>query len=127
MGRWQGRSTRKATGARLRPHRKKRLYELGSESAETLPGETKRKKVRSRGGHTKIKLLSDQYANITDPETGKTQKVKIINVASNPATIDYQRRGVITKGATINTEFGKAKVTSRPGQHGIINAVLIKE
>ena len=105
MGRWQGRSTRKATGARLRPIRKKRLHELGSESAETLSGETKRKRVRSRGGHIKIKLLRDQYANITDSETGKTQKVKIINVTSNPATIDYQRRGVITKGATINTEW----------------------
>lgn len=127
MGRWQGRSTRKATGARLRPHRKKRLFELGRESAETLPGESKRKKIRSRGGNIKIRLLRDQYANITDPESGKTQKVKIINVVSNPATIDYQRRGVITKGATIDTDIGKAKITSRPGQHGIINGVLIKE
>ncbi|MFX1485727.1 MAG: 30S ribosomal protein S8e [Promethearchaeota archaeon] len=127
MGRWQGRSTRKASGARLRPHRKKRLFELGRESAETLPGESKRKKVRSRGGNIKMKLLRGQYANITDPEDGKTQKVRIINVISNPATVDYQRRGVITKGATINTDIGKAKVTSRPGQHGIINAVLITE
>lgn len=74
-----------------------------------------------------MKLLRGQYANITDPEDGKTQKVRIINVISNPATVDYQRRGVITKGATINTDIGKAKVTSRPGQHGIINAVLITE
>ena len=39
---------------------------------------------------------------------------------------DYQRRGVITKGAILETEDGKCKVISRPGQCGIINAVLVK-
>jgi small subunit ribosomal protein S8e len=31
----------------------------------------------------------------------------------------------VTKGAIIQTEIGKARVTSRPGQSGAINAVLI--
>jgi small subunit ribosomal protein S8e len=33
----------------------------------------------------------------------------------------------MTKGAIIETEMGKAKVTSRPGQDGVVNAVLLTE
>jgi small subunit ribosomal protein S8e len=47
-------------------------------------------------------------------------------VTKNPANKDYERRGVITKGAVLETEIGLAKVLSRPGQDGVINAVLIK-
>jgi small subunit ribosomal protein S8e len=39
--------------------------------------------------------------------------------------VDYDRRGVITKGAEIETKIGLARVTSRPGGDGVINAVLI--
>ncbi|HDI07805.1 MAG TPA: 30S ribosomal protein S8e, partial [Candidatus Bathyarchaeota archaeon] len=66
-------------------------------------------------------------ACVTDPSTGKTQKAEILRVVKNPANVDYNRRGVITKGAVIETSLGLARVTSRPGQHGIINAVLIRE
>ncbi|HDN05822.1 MAG TPA: 30S ribosomal protein S8e, partial [Candidatus Bathyarchaeota archaeon] len=48
-------------------------------------------------------------------------------VIRNPANVDYDRRGVITKGAIIETSLGLARVTSRPGQNGVINAVLISE
>jgi small subunit ribosomal protein S8e len=48
-------------------------------------------------------------------------------VTKNPANKDYERRGVITKGALLETEIGIAKVISRPGQDGVINAVLIKQ
>ncbi|MCE4622698.1 MAG: 30S ribosomal protein S8e, partial [Desulfurococcales archaeon] len=34
---------------------------------------------------------------------------------------------IIVKGAIIETTEGKAIVTSRPGQDGVVNAVLIKE
>ncbi|RLF79472.1 30S ribosomal protein S8e, partial [Thermococci archaeon] len=44
-----------------------------------------------------------------------------------PANRQYVRRNIITKGAIIQTEIGKAIVTSRPGQDGVVNAVLIKE
>ena len=64
---------------------------------------------------------------VTDPKSGKTEKVEIMRVVKNPTNIDYDRRGVITKGAVIETSLGLARVTSRPGQDGIINAVLIRE
>jgi len=37
------------------------------------------------------------------------------------------RRNILTKGAVVKTEIGLAKVTSKPGQDGIVNAVLMKE
>ncbi len=73
----------------------------------------------------KIKILSDKYANVTDPKTGKTEKIEIMRVVRNPANIDYDRRGVITKGAIVETPLGQARVTSRPGQTGILNAILV--
>ena len=56
----------------------------------------------------------------------KVKKTKIIRVLENPTNNDYQRRGVITKGAIIETEDGKCKVVSRPGQDGVVNGILIK-
>ncbi|MCD6432046.1 30S ribosomal protein S8e [Candidatus Bathyarchaeota archaeon] len=118
---------RKPSGGRKRAYRGKRKFERGSFPAETMLGERKRKIARGRGGNVKIKILSDNYACVTDPKTGKTEKVEISRVIRNPANVDYDRRGVITKGAIIETQLGLARVTSRPGQNGVINAVLIGE
>lgn len=82
---------------------------------------------RARGGGLKVKLLSTNVANVVDPDTGKCQIVEVKGVVKNPANVDYQRRGIVTKGAIISTPLGKAKVTSRPGQDGVLNAVLLKD
>lgn len=126
MVNWQSRSKRKPTGARLKHFSGKRKRELGREETKTILGKENKKIIRTRGNNTKIKLASCEYVNLTNPKTGKTKKVKIVDVEKNPANIDFSRRGVITRGAIINTSAGKARVTSRPGQTGIINAVLIK-
>jgi len=118
---------RKPTGGKRRPYRGKRKFEQGSFPVETVLGEPKRKIERGRGGNIKIKVLSEKYACVTDLKTGKTQKTQILRVVKNPANVDYDRRGVITKGAIIETSLGLARVTSRPGQNGVINAVLIGE
>ena len=51
---------------------------------------------------------------------------KIIKVLENGTNNDYQRRGIISKGAILETEEGKCRVVSRPGQHGTVNAILVK-
>ena len=56
----------------------------------------------------------------------KVKRTKIIRVLENKTNNDYQRRGVITKGAILETEDGKCRVVSRPGQNGIINVILVK-
>ncbi len=105
-------------------YRIKRKFEQGTFAAETIIGEPKRKTTRGYGGNTKTKVLTDKFASVTDPKTGKTAKTEILRVARNPANVDYNRRGVITKGAEIETALGMAKVTSRPGNDGVINAIL---
>jgi small subunit ribosomal protein S8e len=128
MSVWHGDShKRKPSGGRKRGCRKKRKFEQGLFPAETILGETKRKVGRKKGGNLKVKVLRDKYTCVTDPESGKTEKVGVKRVIRNPANVDYDRRGVITKGAIIETPKGLARVTSRPGQHGVINAILISE
>ena len=84
------------------------------------------KKVASaRGGGRKDRLLRTEQASVTDPKSGKSFTSKILEVIENTANPNYVRQNIITKGSVIETEKGKAKVTSRPGQHGVVNAVLI--
>ena len=115
---------RKLTGGRKRAYRVKRNYEKGAFPAETTLGEPKRKSVRGYGGKIKVKALSAKYASVTDPKSGKTEKTEILRVVRNSANVDYNRRGVITRGAEIETSLGLARVTSRPGNDGVINVVL---
>lgn len=127
MSYYQGNDLRKPTGGLKGRHRKKRKYELGRPFIETkLGSEDVVKVVRVRGGNLKVKVKVAAHANVTNPKTGETKKVKILRVLEVPANREYARRNIIVKGAIIETEIGKAKVASRPGQDGVINAVLIE-
>lgn len=126
MGVYQGNDLRKITGGLKGRHVKvKRKYWMGRPPIETLPGSERRIRVKTRGGNLKLKLKFTAYANVVNPKTGHCKKVAILRVVSNPSSKDYDRRGVITKGAIIETELGRAVVTSRPGQDGVVNAVLL--
>lgn len=128
MSVWHGGShKKKLTGGHKRAHRKKRKFERGAFPTETILGGRKTKESRRRGGNVKIRALSEKQASISDPTTGKTENTEIIRVVNSLANIDYDRRGVITKGTVIETKLGLARVISRPGQHGLINAVLLQK
>jgi len=118
---------RKPSGGRKKPYRGKRKFERGRPATETIVGEPYRVIIRVRGGNIKNRLVSTDVAQVSNPKTGKTKTVKILRVVKNPANPDYDRRGVITKGAIIETEEGQAIVTSRPSQDGVVNAVLIEK
>ena len=125
MSVWHGdQHKRKDSGGRKTTNRKKRRYEKGFFPAETALGKRKSKVIRKHGGNEKVRLLAINQANISDA-SGKTAKVEILRVIKNPANVDYDRRGVITKGTMISTSLGTARVTSRPGQDGIVNAILV--
>jgi len=116
---------RKPTGGKKRAYRKRRRFERGSFPTETVVDEPKVKLDRRRGRNVKVRLLSTKWVNVSDPETGETRKVEIVRVIRNPANVDYDRRNVITKGAILETPLGRVRVTSRPGQSGVLNAILI--
>ena len=121
----QWRSKRKPSGGRYhQPYRTKRKFELARFTANTALKETQLKKVRTRGGNVKNRLLAANQANVA--VAGSITKLKILNVVENPANKFLARRNILTKGSIIETEKGKARITSRPGQDGVVNAVLIK-
>jgi small subunit ribosomal protein S8e len=125
MARSQWRSKRKYTGKKYKYFRKKRKRELSRSPINTEVGKEHKKKQRTLGGNYKLKLFSSDQINVTDPSTNNTQKVKILRFESNSASKDLNRRHILTKGAIVETELGKVEITSRPGQHGQLNGILI--
>ena len=120
----QGRSTRKRTGGRLKHFRNRRKSELGRHPTETQVGEPRFRTVAVRGNDEKTRALATNVANVN--KGGETVTTTITDVLENDANPNYVRRNIITKGAVINTDEGKARVTSRPGQTGEVNAVLLE-
>ena len=116
--------TSKITGGRKHPLRSRRKYETDRFPNEALVGEqiTITRKVRGKNVKTAIKTIDSVNLAINS----KIKRVKIIKVLENGTNNDYQRRGIISKGAILETEEGKCRVVSRPGQHGTVNAILVK-
>ncbi len=114
---------RKSTGGRSRPSRGRRAYEKDGYAIEPLVGPASRRPIRQRGGTVASGVIFADFANVSDA-SGKAKKSKILRVKKSPANRDYERRGVITKGAVLETEAGEAVVTSRPTDDGVVNAVL---
>ena len=126
MALWQGRSKRKPSGGRLRPLRKKRKFEIGREQQYAFVGTQKVKLYRVRGANQKVRILNAEWANVTDPKTRATKKVKIVTVKENSSNPHFVTRNIVTRSAIVQTELGLARVTSRPGQDGVVNAVLVE-
>ncbi len=116
--------TSKITGGRRHVLRSRRKYEIDRFPNEALTGDqiTITRKVRGKNIKTAIKTIDSVNLAIDS----KIKRVKIIKVLENATNNDYQRRGVISKGAILETEEGKCRVVSRPGQHGTVNAILVK-
>ncbi len=126
MAIWQGKSLRRPSGARATQNKNKRNAEFGRDPAETKIGERKVNKIRTKGGNEKIRLTNAEKINVVDPKTSKVQVTGILNVIENTANSHFVRRNIITKGAVVETGLGKVKVTSRPGQDGVVNGVLVE-
>ncbi|MFB6292325.1 MAG: 30S ribosomal protein S8e [Candidatus Nanohaloarchaea archaeon] len=125
MAVWHKRSGTKKTGGKTRPYRKSRKYDLGSEFSEPEVGEKRVEKRRTRGGNQKNVARRAETVNLA--VDGEVKNVEIEAVEDNPANPNYVRRSLLTKGTVIDTPEGKARITSRPGQNGVVNAELLDE
>ena len=119
------RARRKASGGRYKDYRKKRLDDLGREPSFTKLSKKRVQAIRTKGVNRKLRMLGADTANLFDPKTKSFKQIKIKTITDNPANRHFIRRNIMTKGSVIDTELGKAKITSRPGQDGVVNAVLI--
>ena len=119
-------SLRKPSGARSRRNRNKRSFEFGRTPAETRIGDEVKKEIVVRGNGTKTRATVANRINVIDPKDNSSKNVEILTVLENSANTHFVRRNIVTKGAVVETEIGKVKITSRPGQKGIVNGVLIE-
>lgn len=116
---------RKTSGGKYkRNRRKKKLYEKPGQARVVKLGEKKAKKIRGRGGKKKVVLLTDKTVNIIIK--GKAKKAKIKTVLETPSNRFLARQNILTKGAVIETDLGKAKITNRPSQEGMVQAKLVE-
>jgi small subunit ribosomal protein S8e len=105
----------------------KRLAHIGGVFSRTRledvkQGEEERTVKKGKGGFEKTAAKKVAFADVA---TGKgIKRAKILEIIETPASRHFLREKIITKGALIKTELGKARVTSRPGQEGVVNAVL---
>ena len=114
---------RKASGGRYKKVKKKKLTGRQKESRVPKLGERKIKLMRGRGGNEKLTLFQENFVNLN--AEGKTQKTTIKNVIETPSNIFLARQNILVKGAIIETELGKARITNRPSQEGNVQAILI--
>ena len=131
MAKWHGISRRKPSGGRLkRPnrYRGKRKTEISSENQFAYVGDQdQRKNYRKTAGSQTVGLLSAHEVNVSNSKEGKTVRATINNVIENDADPNYIRRNIVTKGAVVDTDIGRVRVTSRPGMHGVVSGVLLED
>ena len=121
----EGLKTSKITGGRRHPLKNRQKFQTDRYPNEALVGDQETSTRKTRGNNRKTGLKTASHVNLVLSDA-KIKRSKIVKVLENKTNNDYQRRGIITKGAILETEDGKCRVISRPGQCGIINAVLVK-
>jgi small subunit ribosomal protein S8e len=117
---------RKITGGKYHKQKKKKLHEFQPQERKVTLGVLKSKSLKIRSGISKTVLLNSNIANILSPDSKKMSQATIKNVLETPQNRFLARQNRLMKGAIIETEQGKAQITNRPSQEGLINAVLIK-
>ncbi|RLG88989.1 MAG: 30S ribosomal protein S8e [Thermoprotei archaeon] len=128
MSWYQGNDLKKPTGGKKSRHRNKRKYELGRAPTMTkLSAQEARKIIRVRGGNIKVRLKKAVYVNVAIPDEKIVKKTKILEVVETAANPQLARGNYIVKGTIVRTELGLVKITSRPGQDGVLNGVLIEK
>ena len=118
-------SSIKGTGGKRGRRSDKKLRYVGGTFTATKVGKEDLKKVHhKRGNVRKIKLKSAHFINVLSKD-GKMKKVALRTVLETPDNRHHARQNIITKGAIVDTELGKAKVTNRVGQDGVVNGKLL--
>jgi len=115
---------RSGNGTKKLKFRDKKRSEVGNYfSATKMSDANVVSAVRRRGAGVGTKLKRAGFVNLLTKDGYK--KAKITGVLESKDNRNFARQNVITKGALINTDLGKAVVMNRPGREGAINAKLV--
>ncbi|MED5159227.1 MAG: 30S ribosomal protein S8e, partial [Candidatus Thermoplasmatota archaeon] len=104
-----------------------RPYFNGLDDYSPIADADKRKNYRKRGKSQTVRVLGANSVNVNDPKTGTTVSATISTVIENGADPNYVRRNIITKGAIVDTDKGRVRITSRPGMHGVVSGILLED
>jgi small subunit ribosomal protein S8e len=118
---------RTPTGGRHTQMRGKRRFEIGNHPTATRVDTKHTSKVEKtkKPSMLKVRVQTTDHVNLFDPKSKTYSQAKVKAVVECAANRHYVRRNIMVRGAIVETEKGKAKITSRPGQDGTVNAVLI--
>lgn len=117
-------SNSRGTGGKRRKSRDKVLAHWGHPPTATKLGKKEvREQKAMRGSGAKVKLKTAMFVNLLTKQGMK--KTAIRNVTETPDNRHHARQNILTKGAIVDTELGKAKITNRVGQDGVVNGVLL--
>jgi small subunit ribosomal protein S8e len=115
---------RKVSGGKYHKTRKRKAGEHPGNVRVVKLGDKKVKTLRVKGGAKKQVSLTQKIINLINGK--KAEKAEIQNVIETPSNRFLARQNVLTKGAIIETNKGKAKITNRPSQEGNIQGILIE-
>ena len=111
-------------GKRKIKFRDKRRSESGNYFSATRVGKENEIRPKSmRGGNISQRSAKIAFANVLTKDGYK--KVGIKSVVESKDNRNFARQGVLTKGAIIDTELGRAVIINRPGRDGTANAKII--
>ena len=117
-------STTKGTGGKRGKAADKKLRFVGGTFTATKVGASEKRAVkRGRGNTAKVKLRTAKFVNVLTKEGMK--KVTLRTVLETPDNRHYARQNILTRGAVVDTEIGKVKITNRVGQDGVVNGKLL--
>jgi len=95
---------RRATGARQKPIRMKRRFELGRPPASTKIGEKRIHTVRCRGGWMKFRALRLDHGNFCWAGEAVARKTRILSVVYNAVSNELVRTNTLVKGAIVEID-----------------------
>jgi len=117
-------STTKGTGGKRGHAADKKLRFVGGNFTATKVGAKETLKLRHARGHAiKVKLRSAKFVNVLTKEGMKRATLR--TVLETPDNRHYARQNILTKGAVVDTDIGKVKITNRVGQDGVVNGRLL--
>jgi len=119
----RGSTTKGTGGKRGKASDKKLRFVGGTFTATKVSTKEKRAVKRGRGNTGKVKLRTAKFVNVLTKEGMK--KVTLRTVLETPDNRHYARQNILTRGAIVDTEIGKVKITNRVGQDGVVNGKLL--
>ncbi len=117
---------KKISGGKYKKNRKRRFYEIKGQRRLVKLGEEKKKSRRTRGKNKKVFLLKAKFINVQMKGKNKNKRLEIKNVLETPSNKFLARQNVLTKGAIVETDAGKVRITNRPSHEGVLNGVLVE-